>query len=801
MGMSRITSATRMALSIGIGCASLIWIATSTGLIPNPITQQAKSRILTTKVIAVSVSSFAESPRQTGLRKVLERFVAANKNLSSVGILRRGQRDYFITVGPHSKNWTVQHENDPEKQIGVEILANGNQWGHLQLAFNPYQEVGKEGLVFPFGLILFLFAATSLLSWAVLSKSLKYLNPSKVVPNRVRSALDSLAEGLVLVDNSGEIAHANSAFLKMTSSTSNEILGRKLDNFDWKQLDERGGLELPWHECLAREVQITGEVIQLKVKNAPTRKFATNATPILSGNDTVRGALVSFDDVTMIENKNAELAKMIGSLRTSRDEVAKQNERLNFLASYDPLTKCMNRRAFFGEFEKYWNDEDCTDLSLMILDIDNFKSVNDNHGHSVGDEVLRATGSLLREAIGDKGQVCRYGGEEFVLLIPNLDISECEALANYVRKAIQRTEASGINFTASFGISCRDFKPMDPQHMLDQADESLYVAKRSGRNRVVRYDRLEEASVEEEKNALDLDSETEIPYSAVTGLLSALSFRCSETAEHSIRVADLCVVVGQKLMSRRGLYRLEVAALLHDIGKIGVPDAILKKPGSLNAEEWGIMRKHDSIGGEIVRNALASETIANYIESHHLSFSLKNLAVARPGGLSEIPLAARIITVCDAFDAMTHDRVYRKAIPVEEALVELSKNSKNQFDPEVVEILATYIRSGCHNPTLGSAAPIFSSRQATAIGQHIEHLCLAIGEEDVDKLQLVINQLREDSVNDTRVAKVAEQLDLVIDSSCDDLDKVMNLANEMMQMCRESRSSIVNAAESIVSSP
>ena len=267
-----------------------------------------------------------------------------------------------------------------------------------------------------------------------------------------------------------------------------------------------------------------------------------------------------------MENKNADLAKIIGSLRSSRDEVARQNEQLSFLASYDPLTKCMNRRAFFGEFEDIWNDESITQLNLMMLDVDHFKSVNDNHGHSVGDEVLMAMGSILRDKIGEIGLVCRYGGEEFVVLVDSVSIEQCVELAEELRVTIESADICGINVTASIGVSSKEFKPMDPQHLLDQADESLYNAKRSGRNRVIRYDQqvaIDEAD-DKASRAETAPEEVEISYASVMGLLSALSFRCPTTAEHSIRVADLCVAVGESLMSKRELYRLEFAALLHD---------------------------------------------------------------------------------------------------------------------------------------------------------------------------------------------------------------------------------------------
>ena len=141
-------------------------------------------------------------------------------------------------------------------------------------------------------MIGFIAAATSLLAWVVLANTLRYLNPSKVVPNRVRSALDTLAEGLVLVDNSGEIAHANQAFQAITELSDSECLGMRLDNFGWTRSDDAADLEMPWVTCAKSQNRICGEIVQLQHPNAPVRKFVVNATPIIDASDNIKGCLL-----------------------------------------------------------------------------------------------------------------------------------------------------------------------------------------------------------------------------------------------------------------------------------------------------------------------------------------------------------------------------------------------------------------------------------------------------------------------------------------------------------------------------
>ena len=606
-----------MSLCIGIGCASVVWAAASIGMIANPNTEKTKVRVSSARNLAINVASLAQSRQLGSLPRIFRTFIEQDGTIRSIGVKKSNSRRYLTQAGPHESQWKPDTKKSPN-QISVEINASGRDWGVLEVIYNDTNATGNLlWMSFPIGIVLFSFAASTLFAWIILAKSLRYLDPTNVVPSRVRSALDTLAEGLVLINSDGEIAHANESFRNIVGIDDQSLLGRNLESFGWQNSsdDQDSSPTKPWDACIESKERIARQILTLTAPDQSEMKFAVSASPIYSGGEEIRGAMISFDNVTELQNKNHELANTIGSLRSSRDEVARQNKRLNFLASYDPLTRCMNRRAFLVEFEKFWADESCNYLNLMILDVDFFKSINDTHGHSVGDEVLVMLGHILRESVGERGVVCRYGGEEFVILIPGLTIDQCEGFANDLRKLIERSEVREIRFTTSIGISCREFIPMDPQHLLDQADESLYLAKRAGRNMVVRFDQqahylemIDNAAVDE------AEASTEVPYAAVTGLLSALSFRCNETAEHSLRVADLCVSIGKDLMSRRELYRLEVSALLHDIGKIGVPDSILHKPSALNDKEWALMKKHDRIGAEIVRNALSSEAIAQTVE-------------------------------------------------------------------------------------------------------------------------------------------------------------------------------------------
>lgn len=801
--MLRIKSAARLALTIGLICASASWLATGLQIIPNPFQPIIDGRIQTTKSVAATVTTFAENQRFHDMQKVLDRVVASNDEIMSIGIVRQGR--YFIEAGPHSRihaKFEGTSLESTENYINVKIISNGFEWGRLELFFQPIQATGwRSMLVYPLPMVAFLTCSISLGTWFVLSRTFKYMNPSNVVPGRVRSAFDTLAEGLMLINNSGEIAHANLAFCKMIDRDMDQLIGVAADSLPWQFSDLTEVEDFPWNQCLSNQDSICGQIIEIAGARGVLRKYIVNATPILGEGGKSRGVLASFDDVTALESKKNELASIIHTLRRSRDEIERQNEQLNFLANYDPMTKCMNRRSFWVQYEQLWKSVEPDKLTIMMVDVDHFKSINDNHGHSVGDEVLKATGALLHEVVGDRGAVCRYGGEEFTVLCAGRDFDNIVPIAESICQEFRNRKLANIDVTVSIGLSNRAFKAMDPQHMLDQADQCLYAAKRNGRNQVVRFDQCpaESTAVEESQPDPAPSPSKSIEYSSVTGLLAALSFRSPETCQHSLRVADLALAIGGRYLKRRDLYTLEICALLHDIGKIGVPDAILNKPGPLTRDEWKIMEKHDKIGVEIVLAAFASEKIADIIAAHHSCFSVGKLGGSQSLYRDQIPLESRIITACDAFDAMVSDRVYRKGMCIDDAIVELRRCTPDQFDPEVVECLVEHVERFEYS-TNASIEFSGSSKSGVKIGQHIETLCNAIEAEDVDLLQEVVENLKFDAVENQiePIADAALRLNDAIDQNELELDQVLNLADEVMQLCRSTRTAFNTMAQDTI---
>ncbi len=568
-----------------------------------------------------------------------------------------------------------------EFRVTVPIVAGKRRWGALELDYGPLGRGGVLALAtHPIAHLVTILGSMSFIAfYFYLRTTLQYLDPSKVMPTRVRQTLDTIAGGLLVVDNEERIVHTNEAFSRLVGTSDAELRGQRVSNLPWRAAEESEVDVYPWTRAIQSGVFETGVRLSLAVNGLGNRTFLVNTSSILDDQGQTRGALVSFDDVTALEASRVELRKMLNKLKQSRDEIQRQNQVLQEIANLDPLTSCMNRRALYSEFETLWNISlrYGNPLSVLMIDVDHFKSINDRHGHSVGDTMLQHVAQMIRSVVRDCDLVCRYGGEEFCVLLPETDIEGACRLAERCRQAIERNTCEGIAVTASLGVSSREFGADDPHRLLDQADEALYAAKHGGRNQFVRWDEASEKSCSpspqpHSPSAADhhVAPSAHIPFPAVSALTSALSFRDPETAEHCRRVADLCTCVAKELMSPSESYVLEMAALLHDIGKIGIPDSVLSKPGRLNSQEWEIMKRHEEIGVTIIQEAFGSEQLSALIGSHHAWFVGHSNNPSLPCGES-IPLGARILAIAEAFDTMVSGSVYQRPRSREQAFDEL----------------------------------------------------------------------------------------------------------------------------------
>ena len=533
---------------------SILWFAVSLKVIPNPNETQQRSRLRLVETTAIHVSLNAQRGQFHQMEQSLTELVNRRSELRGAEFLSpSGKR--LVSVNPGKADAKPDSPTASADQMAIEVASAEKSWGSLVLHFNPHRNQGWLGLLaFPLPMIGFCGAMAVLLNWTYLSRVLKYLNPSKVVPGRVRTALDSINDGIVLMDGRRLIVLANQAFGRIVGLTPTELQGKELSQFPWKFSSQES--KPVWQRAFESHCDQEVELITLASEDeADPVCFNVKSTPILTDDGLIRGVLTSFHDVTQLENKNEQLAEMLSALKSSRDEVQRKNRDLQILASVDPLTGCLNRRSFCTRFETYWIDDDTPrDVAILMIDIDHFKAVNDNHGHSAGDAVLRKAGEILREVAGKSGDVCRYGGEEFAIAFGDIGIDRAVEFADQILRKFRDTTIEGLKITVSIGVSARDQAAMDGQHLLDQADQCLYVAKRNGRDQIARWDRCDASDLVPEKNELKRQSDVRpsdsppIAYPAVTALLSALGFRDRYTAEHCSRVARLSVAVGKRLL-------------------------------------------------------------------------------------------------------------------------------------------------------------------------------------------------------------------------------------------------------------
>jgi diguanylate cyclase (GGDEF)-like protein/putative nucleotidyltransferase with HDIG domain len=356
----------------------------------------------------------------------------------------------------------------------------------------------------------------------------------------------------------------------------------------------------------------------------------------------------------------------------------------------DPLTGLINRRAFeeLLELELERAERAGRPISVVVGDIDRFREVNEQNGHAAGDAALQ---SVARNALKWKRRIdvaARIGGEEFGLLLPETDERGAFIVAERLRRAAHRSFAettAGVKF--SFGVATAPGHGADAVGLLRAADQAVAAAKDLGGDRTVIYS-------DEVARALDQDTRagTELQLATVIALAEAIDIRDTGTGQHSHTVARYAELMARELgLDEERIERVRLAGVLHDIGKIGISDSVLTKPGPLDKTEWQEMYTHPEIGARLLSRPEFAD-LRDWIVAHH----------ERPDGLGyphslrgeAIPLEARILAVADAYEAMTADRCYRPALGEAAARAELEGGAGTQFDAAVVAALLRALDAG-----------------------------------------------------------------------------------------------------------
>ena len=355
-------------------------------------------------------------------------------------------------------------------------------------------------------------------------------------------------------------------------------------------------------------------------------------------------------------------------------------------ARRDPLTGLLNRRGFEEAFDVEIERARRTEqgLSVIVGDLDHFKQVNDRFGHAAGDLALRRVGAAMNQSKRSWDAAARVGGEEFAILAPDTDEHGAYILAERIRTAIQASfeRAGPLPLTTSFGIVSYPMHGQTAEALLKAGDEALYAAKRLGRNRSV----ISSAEVPGILARVPRGREaTHVELATLLDLAEALDVRDSGSATHCQRVGRYAELIARELgLPPDSVERIRIAGILHDVGRVGVPDALFAKRGPLSDEEWGWIRSHPETGARML-DTTEYEDMGTWIAAHHE----RPDGAGYPEGLGpgEVPLEAAILGVADAYEAMTAPRPYRASLDPRAASDELRRGAGRQFDERVVEAL------------------------------------------------------------------------------------------------------------------
>ena len=467
----------------------------------------------------------------------------------------------------------------------------------------------------------------------------KYRDALSREKEMLRITLHSIGDGVITTDNDGRVTSLNKAAEEITGWLEADALERPFSEIIRLRSEETGNE-------VANPIGIvlkSGKMIGLANHTVLIRKdgrpvpVADSAAPIRNETDRTFGVVMVFRDV-------------------SRDK--EQQRQILYLSYHDPLTGLYNRR-FLEEQMRLVDTEHQLPLSIIMGDVNGLKITNDVFGHAEGDRLLQKVAETLRDICRKEDVIARWGGDEFLILLPRTGQPAAEEVIERAKQAFREKSEGTLQLSVSLGCSTKTKEEEELQLTLRQAEEWMYHQKL-----------LEGSSY---RNAV------------ISTLLATLYEKSMETEAHAERLKDYCQTVGKALkMTGEELNELALLAVLHDIGKVGIPEAILQKPGPLTSPEWTEMRRHSEIGYRIAQSAPELSVVAEYILSHHERWDGKGYPRKLKG--EEIPLFCRILAVADAYDAMTNDRVYRKALPQENALAELSQNAGTQFDPMIVAL-------------------------------------------------------------------------------------------------------------------
>ena len=455
----------------------------------------------------------------------------------------------------------------------------------------------------------------------------------KANKDKYETIFNSSPVGIILEDKKGNIIEANDMMTKMSGYSKEELEGSNVfDKFVLPEKKEEAKENIK--KIIENDEEIKYET-KTKIKNGKIKRYQLNETSISLPNG--EKGLVSMQlDIT--ERKNKE-------------------KRIKYLSYRDTLTDLYNRRYFEEEMNRLDTKRQLP-ISIIMADVNGLKIINDTYGHNTGDKLLVKTAEILKNSLRKEDILARWAGDEFVILLPQTTKEKAEKIIKRIKNKNKELSEKNIPISIGMGVATKNTVRELIDKVLEKADDNMYQNKlsesRSASNKIVQ------------------------------NLINTLAAKSSETKEHALRMTNLAYELGEKLnLSNSEMNKLSLLATLHDIGKTTISEEILTKAEKLTDEEWEIMKEHPEKGYKIASASEEFALVAEEILSHHEHWDGNGYPRSLEG--KDIPYLARIISIIDAYDVMTNERPYSKAISTEDALAEIKECAGSQFDPKIAK--------------------------------------------------------------------------------------------------------------------
>lgn len=393
-----------------------------------------------------------------------------------------------------------------------------------------------------------------------------------------------------------------------------------------------------------------------------------------------------------------QLLNSIASVASIAIKNARLYENAYYEARTDELTGLLNRKYFLEVLNKEFEENKEGSLALVNINIDDFKLYNQLYGNDIGDLTLKRIAEILKANIGENGYVARYTGKEFALLLPKYDVYAAKNLIESIRDQIYYMNRESSEYrlkpiTISAGISVAPFAAKSVKELLENVDLAVYHVKHNGKNGIKVFDTLLQGKIVSIQDGSEQAHIYEEYESTIYALTAAIDAKDHYTFQHSKNVAYYATELAKALHMNDDLIEiLRQAALLHDVGKIGIPETILNKQGRLTDEEYEVIKGHVEASIGIIRHLPSLDYVVPAVISHHERYD-GNGYPRRIAG-EDIPASGRILCIADSFDAMTSVRCYKKAMPVDKVLKILREEEGRQFDPHMARVFSECIISG-----------------------------------------------------------------------------------------------------------